>query len=637
MLQTIREKTSGWIAGVVLGLLAIPFVFFGVNNYFDTPVENWVAKVGDAEITSDEFRARFEQYRQQMRQSQGAAYDGREIEKLEVKKRVLDGMIDEELLAQAGARLGVVVTAEQLQKEIGEMEVFHTDGRFDPQQYKLLLATQNMSPRAFEASMRRDLETRAMAGAIASSSPIATAEIEQFIKVRDQTRDVRYFEVVAPQTELPTPDDEQLKAYFDKHAEDYVSEETVVLEYVQVEAAKLEVPTVADEETLRQRYDEQASRFTEPEQRLASHILIRVPADAPAETQQAAQAKAAELATKAREEGADFAKIAGEHSEDPGSKSNGGDLGWIETGFTDPAFEAALFAMQPGTVSDPIKTNEGWHVIQLRELRPGKVKTFEDVRGELETDFLSTERERRYNELAGRLVDIVYRDPSTLAAAADELSLPVQKTPAFGREGGFDALTRNPDVQKFAFSPQAIREQQVSDPIALDGETTVAVRVAEHAPSRPYTLEEIKDQVIADWQRSEREAATRAHAESLLAQVKAGTAMDALATAEKAELKSFPGLGRNGFAVEQALIQEIFGLPRPEADKPLHTLIDLPPARQVLLELTAVHDGDPTKVDATQRTALRQQMAQAVGAAEAQAWVRSLREQSEVRVAEDRL
>ena len=637
MLQSLREKTTGWIAAIVLGLLAIPFMFFGVNNYFSTPVETWVAKVGEGEVSTNDYRTRFEQYRQQIRQARGAAYDAREVETPETKRRVLDGMIDEELLRQASEKLGVVIGDAQLRDEILKMEVFQVDGKFSEQQFKLLLATQNMSPVGFQEEMRRDLQRRALAMAISQTTPVGAHAVDQFLRMRDETRDVKFFQVVQGEQEEIAEDDAVLQAYFSEHADRYVSEETVTLAYVELAAASIDVPEAADEALLKQRYDEQSNRFVEPEQRLASHILIRVAADAPAEAQQAAQAKAAELVAQARADGADFAALAREQSEDPGSKAAGGDLGWIEKGFTDPAFEEALFAMDVGTISEPVKSSDGWHVIQMRELRAGSVKPFEDVRGELESEYLATERDRRYNDMAGRLVDTVYRDPSSLDAAAAEIGVEVKRTEPFGRAGGLEALTRNPDVQKFAFSEAAIREQTVSDPIALEGDVTVAVQVAEHQPSRPYTFEEIRDQVVSDWRRDERASRAKAQAEGLLAELQSGKPIDELATANGAELKTFDGLGRSGFVVDPPLLQELFRMQPPAEGASTSAVLEPDAGRVVIAQLGAVHPGDPSKVDAAQREALTTQLSQAAGAAEAQAWVRSLRAGVDIRIAEDRM
>src|SRR5699024_8227614 len=148
-----------------------------------------------------------------------------------------------------------------------------------------------------------------------------------------------------------------LAAYHESHTDQYQSQETVSIEYVELDVSKLELDESVDELTLRERYEQNKHRYIEPEQRLASHILIQTDANADAAAQQEAQARAAELVQQARAEGADFAELARTSSDDPGSKAIGGDLGWIEQGVTEPAFEEALFAMQPG-ISDPVKGSD---------------------------------------------------------------------------------------------------------------------------------------------------------------------------------------------------------------------------------------------------------------------------------------
>lgn len=387
MLQTLRDKTSGWIAPVILILLIVPFAFFGVENYFTQDVASHVAKVGDKEIGQEEFRARFEEFRNQMRQAMGEGFDSREFESAQNKRRVLDRLIDEELLRQAAERLGVTVSPMQMQKEIAQIPAFQVEGKFDSNQYRLVLASQGMTPRAFEERVRRDILLQALPTQLVATGFVTGDYVSRYLALRDQTRTFAYVELPSAGPEsIGEITDADVKTWYDEHPEQYVSAETLGLEYIEIDGSKVDVPVTVDESTLRERYEEQKARFVVAEQRLASHVLIKVAPDADADAVKAAQAKAADLAARARVEGADFAALAKENSEDPGSKNTGGDLGWVEKGIFEPAFETALFAMQPNTVSDPVKTAEGWHVIQLREIKPETGKAFEAVRAELEKE-----------------------------------------------------------------------------------------------------------------------------------------------------------------------------------------------------------------------------------------------------------
>ena len=638
MLQTIRDKTTGWIATVIVGLLIIPFALVGVGDYFSDGAQMWVAKVGEQEISQDTWRQRFEEYRQQTRQMMGENFDPSLLETPEAKRRVLDALVEESLLRQAARDLGMAVSPRQLQEEIMKIEAFKLDGQFNPQQYRTLLAAQGMTPLSFEQRIRDELEVRALPQALGTTSFATGAELDRYFRMRDQKRDLRFVEVPAPDDALVgEPDEAALEAYHAKNADLYRSEEKVSIEYLVVEPSQVQEQTSVDEESLRARYEEQLARYTEIEQRLASHILVKLAEDAPAEAQMAAQAKAQSLVEQARAEGADFAELASQNSDDVGSKASGGDLGWIETGLTDPAFESALFAMQPGTISDPVKTSEGWHVIQLREVRPGEVKPFEAVRDEVEAEYLAAERERAISERAGRLVDITYRDPTTLASAAKELGLEIQQAGPFGRFGGENPLTSNPEVIKAAFNERAIREQTASDPIDLGDGRTMVLRVSAHEPSVPLALEAVRDQVISDWRRDRRDELADARAAELMAAWQGEATLDSVAADAGLEVVVQQGVARNAPIVDARILAEAFEMPRPTDGAPLRRVVELSGDRRALLEVQSVTDGDPAAVPAMERQAMQNQLAQSHAAAEVRELIEMLKSRYEVQLAEQRL
>jgi peptidyl-prolyl cis-trans isomerase D len=638
MLLKFREKTSGWIAGAIVVLITIPFVLVGIGDYFTGRADTWVAKVGEVEIGSEQFRARFEEYRQQVRRSMGDAYDARQLEAPGVKRRVLDRMVDEELLRQASAELGIVVPANRLQREIAEISAFQVDGRFDPAQYRLLLSSQGMSPRGFESRLRRDLEANALPSMVSQSSFASVADVDRFVALRDQRRDIRYLLVDGPEPEsIPAPGDAELEAFYDEHAERYMTEEQVVIEYVLLDSSDLDIPAEADEHTLRRRYEEQRARYVEPEQRLASHLLVRLPANADADAQRDAQLRAATLAAQARAADADFAALAREHSEDPGSRATGGDLGWLEPGITDPAFESALFALEPGAISDPVRSEEGWHVIQLREVRRGKELPFEEVREELAREFRTTERERVFNELAGNMVDAVYRDPTSVQTTADELGLEIRRAGPFGRAGGDTQFSAHPAVVDAAFAEDVLVEGNVSDPITLGEGQMAALRLVEHLRSRPIPLEEIREQVAAEWRESIRFAQASEKAQQALQRLADGASLQSLAEEFEREVSQADDVGRMAPGVDPAIISEAFRMPHPDDDMPSFGRVDLGNARHALIELRAVRDGDPAAVGSAERNALRQQLGQLLGGSEVDGLMQALRAEIPVRIAEERL
>ena len=649
MLQTLREKTSGWIAIVILGLLIVPFAFFGVNNYFSNRVDTWVARIttkpgwfGSSfgaktlDISPDEFRTRFEEYRQQMRKQQGAKYDASAFDTPTTRRQVLDQMLQEDLLTTAAEQDGLVLSDKQLQQMIVAMPAFQAAGKFDPVQYQLALADRQKSPRQFEADMRQDTLMRMLPNQMVASGFASDADMDAFLRLSAQKRDLRYLEISAPANPVAAPTEAELTAWYNAHTAQYRSPEQVALEYLELDAANLTVPTSIDEAMLRQRYDEQKKRYIEPEQRLASHILVKLPANASAAQDKAAQAKAAALAVQARAPGADFATLARANSEDIGSKALGGDLDWLSPGVTLKPFETALYALKPGQISDPVRTTEGWHVIQLRDIRPGKQIPFEQVRAQLETESLQGARERLFSDRSGKLVDLTLKDPTTLAPAARELGLSVQKTAPFARGGG-SGIAANPLVQRAAFAPAQLEEGNTSDPIEIGPSHVVVIRVAEHQLAKPMPLAAVRDRVIVDLQGDRAATAAKRAADALLARANQGEPLEALAAASNGQVQSAAAVERKATKPAPVIVATAFHLPRPQ-DKQTHAgLAKLAADHYALVEVSRVEDGDPRTIDAATRTSIRQQYGQARGMVERQAYIDALRKRFAVQIAKERL
>ncbi|HTA64457.1 MAG TPA: SurA N-terminal domain-containing protein, partial [Xanthomonadaceae bacterium] len=464
MLQKIREASSGWVAGLILGPLTVLFGLWGINGYFQGQTDTYAARITlrqgwfgtdfgakYKDIPVEEFRNRLESERQQQRDQLKDRFDQAAFDSIGNKRTVMDHMVMRELLIAAADRDGLTVSGQQLYDAILAEPAFQVDGKFNADRYKEVLLSLN-PPRLvsqYEADKREDLLVQALPDEITQSGLASAKEVDDVIRLGGQKRDLRYLELPVP-ANGPAPADADVAAWYKAHAADYRTQEQVSLEYLELDASTIPVPTTIDDATLRQRYDDQKNRYVEPEQRLASHILINVPANATPAQEKAAQAKAAALVAKARATGADFAALAKANSEDEGSKNLGGDLGWLtESAIDQKAFATALFALKPGQISDPVRTAEGWHVIQLREVKQGNQIPFESVRDQLQRDELKDEREKEFSDRSGKLVDLTLKDSTTLATAAKELGMTVQKTPLFSHAGGA-GIAANPKVIKAA-------------------------------------------------------------------------------------------------------------------------------------------------------------------------------------------
>jgi peptidyl-prolyl cis-trans isomerase D len=511
---------------------------------------------------------------------------------------------------------------------------FQVDGHFDKERYRLLLGASQKSPEWYQEQVRRDLAVRQVPQELIRANVITEAQVDGYLRLRDQTRDFRYIKLERPKADTPVADAD-IEAYFKAHGDEFMTPEKVSLEYVEVDAAKMQADIKPDDAALKQRYEEQKARFVASEQRLASHILVKVAANADAAAQKAALEKAQALAADAKS-GKDFAALAKAESADLGSKAQGGDLGWLDKGVTDPAFEAALFAMNKGDVSDPVKTDEGYHIIQLRDVRAEKVRPFEEVKAELAKQYVDSERERVYSDVSGKLTDAVYQDPTSLTGAAKELGLPIQKTAAFTRAGG-EGIAANPAVVRAAFSNSVLTEGNTSDAIELGPNHIAFIRVDQHEKSVPKALADVREQIskkLAD-QAIAKQAAEQAGV--LLGRLEKGETLDAVAAPLKLKVEQQKDIGRSAANLDQALVGEVFALPRPQEGKTVAGKVALPGDVHALVVLDAVKDGDPSKLDAKTREAARNQLSQGIGDLAVRGYVDSLRKTAKIEVVEDRL
>ena len=430
--------------------------------------------------------------------------------------------------------------------------------------------------------------------------------------------------------------EEAIIAWYEDHPNDYMSEEKVTIEYIELDADTLAGSVEPDDDMLRARFEGQQSRFITPEARLASHILIEADSGAPAVEIDTARQQAEDIAARVAA-GEDFAALARELSQDAGSAEEGGDLGWIEPGFMVQAFEDGLYELTlENPVSEPVQTGFGWHVIYLREIRPAEGMTFTEARNILLEEYTAEENERRYLEQADRLVDIIYEDPTTLDAAANELGLEVKVAGPFGRGGSETGVASDMNLVNAAFSELVLAQGSVSDPIDLDENHIVLIRLREHMPEALMPLEEVRDQVVASVRQQRAMEAASTRASGLLAGLEGGEDLAVLAESEGLEIVQADAATRNDATLTAQLREQVFLMPAPAGEGPVRSVIELADGYAVV-QLEAVTDGELSEEDALRRQAYIRRIANGSANTEALGFVRMLREQSTIEVFEERL
>ena len=648
VLQSIRDRLTGIIAIFIFAILIIPFAFVGVSSYFQSDAVNAVALVNDQEITIGEFNAGFQNYRRRMQAQMGAAFDPVAFDQPIVRRQFLDQMIDEELLAQVAIDAGLAVDNQYLAQSIRDLPGFQVDGEFNADVYQARLASQGMTPKQFEAEMRASILLGQFPSAIGTSAIATDWEIRDYARLLDQKRSFNAIVIPAfPEAEAAEEEavaiaddivvtEEAVVAWYEDNLRDYMSDEQVIIEFIELDAATIGGAVEPDEEMLRARFEEQQSRFITPESRLASHILIELDASAPEVDVETARQQAEALAERARA-GEDFAELARENSQDLGSSEEGGDLGWVEPGFMVQAFEDGLYELTlESPISEPIQTGFGWHVIYLREIRPSEGMSYTEAREILVEEYMAEADERRFLEQADRLVDIIYEDPTTLDAAANELGLEVREAGPFGRAGDQSFIGGNMEIVNAAFSDLVLGQGVVSDPIDLDENHIVLVKLKEHLPEAQLPLEDVREQVVASVRRQLGMERASAAADGLLASLQGGADIAELANLEGLELVESDDTERRSTLIDARLRDEIFLLDRPGESGPVLAVVELDGGYAVV-QLSSVTDGELTSEDEMRKQAYLRRVSISSGNTEALGFLKMLREQSVIEVYEDRL
>jgi len=574
VLQSIRERLTGILAFAILGILVVPFALVGVNQYFTSSSQNIVARINDTEITTTDFNQSFSDYRRRMRSLMGASYDPVEFDQLTVRRQHLDNLIDQELLTQAVINMGLDVDDETLAAEIRQIPAFQVDGEFNVDVYQARLQAQGMTPKRFQNEMRAQFIVTQLPRNISASSIATANEIDDFVALVEQERTFNVALVPANTAELAVEfTDEQVTEWYESHSEDYLSEEQVIIEYVELDATYIDAGPPPDDAMLREQFEAQKARFVSPEQRLVSHILLEVSPDADEADIETARQTAEDLANRARA-GEDFAELAKEFSQDQGSAAEGGDLGWLESGVMVEAFETAMYELSlENPISDPVQTSFGWHVIQLREIRESTGMTFEEAKMTLVNEYQEDVAARIFLEQADELVDLVYEDPTTLESAALVMGLQVYEAGPFPRGGG-EGVAANPEVVETAFSDLVLLQGSVSDPINLDENRLVMIRLKEHLPAATKSLEEVRDEIVATLRDNMARDLAKTQAEELLAAALGGEAnLEALATDAGLEYSSHAAVKRNTQVPDAMLVQEVFRLSTPGEGQPVDAVL----------------------------------------------------------------
>ncbi|MBK5396677.1 SurA N-terminal domain-containing protein [Pseudomonas sp. TH39(2020)] len=621
MLQNIRDNSQGWIAKTIIGVIVALMALTGFDAIFKaTTHKNDAAKVNGEEISQNELSQAVDMQRRQLMQQLGKDFDASLLDEKMLRESALKGLIDRKLLLQGAEKSKFAFSEAALDQVILQTPEFQVDGKFSSERFDQVIRQLGYSRMQFRQMLAQEMLIGQLRAGLAGSGFVTDAQVLAFARLEKQTRDFASLNVKVDPAAVKLTDDE-VKAYYDEHAKEFMTPDQVVIDYLELKKASFFDQVSVKDEDLQAAYQKETANLSE--QRRAAHILIEVNDKA---TEAQAKAKIEEIQARLAK-GEKFEVLAKEFSQDPGSANNGGDLGYAGPGVYDPAFETALYALAKDQVSAPVRTDFGFHLIKLLGVEAPEVPTLASLKDKLTHELKTQQVEQRFVEATKQLEDSSF-EASDLAQPAQDLKLTVHTSKPFGREGG-EGVAANRAVITAAFSPEVLDEGANSTAIELDPETVIVLRAKEHLKPAQLPLESVAASIRAQLTKEHASAAAKTKAEELIVSLRDGkTPLDKAIDGQNWKVTQAATRGQEG--VDPTVLQALFRMPKPAAkDKPTFSSVTLADGSLVIVRLNGVNEAAaPTEEEKAQ---YRRFLASRIGQQDFAAYRKQLESEAEIK------
>ena len=478
MLGAIRNKSKGWVAYLIVGLITVPFALFGIQDYASRSANTSIAKVDGEDIDINIYYQELNTQQRNLQQQLGAAYT-QEIDNT-LKQTLLDSLINEKLIENYANSLDIVTLDDEVKSVIEMNQAFLVDGEFSQERYIQLLRLNSYTPAGYEIAQSKSLNREQIKRNLSGSAFMSSTQIEQLNDLAAQEREVSY---IALNTEnyvdQVSVSESQISDYFNENRSNFIEGRKVKVDFVELTLDSMEEPEQPTESDLRNLYDENADLYTNPERRRAQHILIE------------SEDLANELLSQIKE-GADFAELAKANSEDTSSSEEGGDLGFFEKELMGAEFDEVAFAMNIGDVSDVVETDYGFfHIIKLTDIEPETMQSFEMVEERLVSLYIKNAKEKSLFGSLEEFMNLSYEE--SLDMVADQFALEVQSSDYFS-EGSTQYDSK---FVTSAFSSAVIDEGLNSEVMEISPEKFVVLALSDLQSERERDLNEVEGQIEA--------------------------------------------------------------------------------------------------------------------------------------------
>lgn len=631
VIQAFRDNIPKWLTGIILLLIIGPFALWGINSYFSASTDTSVAKVNGSEISPQDFQRAYQQRYEQMQQLLGAAFKPGMIDEKQLRQEVLRQLINDTLLNQQAASQHYSISNADLVAAVQQIPAFQVDGKFSTQAYQATLSANGLTPAAFEDRERQDLAVSQMQNAIMASAFATPQQLELNQKVQGQQREIGYITIPSASYLVAAKiSNQQIAAYYQAHVSEFMTPEALTLAYVELDEAQLAKGVSATDAQLQTLYQQQLASFKQDEAREAQHILIAVGGKS-AKTDASAKTKADQILRQLKD-GADFAALAKQYSDDAGSAANGGHLGWITRGTSDKSFEDALFAIaKVGDLAGPVKLAGGYDIIKLDGIRAPSTKSFAEVRGQLLAEYQKKKADDDYFALGDQLANLAFEHPESLQAVSKQLNLPIQTVSGVTRDNG-TGIAANAAVREKAFSDEVLAQGNNSAPIQIGPNHVVVIRVQSHVPSEPKPLAQVRDQIATLLKQQQATLQAQQVAAQVQSALVSGQTPAQVAAKYRLKFTAAKFVSRSDANVPAPVLSAAFAAPPPAGQTPETGVVALNGGDQAVYLLTAMKPGEVSGWSKEERLTQLQQLTRANAQAEFAAYLATLRQHAKVKV-----
>lgn len=624
MLDFVRNNkriTQGFLA-----LITLPFAFWGVDSFVrNADVGVAVATVAASKITRQELQSAMREQEDRMRAQLGGRVDPAMFDTPQMRRAVLDSLVTQRLLAAQAKKSGLVVGNEQLIQFIASVPSLQENGKFSKERYEALVAAQGMSKEMFEARLRQDMAMQQLMLPVTEAGITGQVAANRWLATQLEQREVAEARLLpdnyAGQVKLAA---DAVQKHYEANRKQFELPEQVRAEFLVLSRDALIAQAAVSDEEVKAAYQSRADRYKEGETRRASHILIRAAKDAPDAEAKAAKAKADELLAQVKKTPADFAKLAKQNSQDPGSAEKGGDLDWFGRGAMVKAFEDTAFSLKEGQISDVVRSDFGFHIIRLTGVRAERSKPFDEVKGDLLAELKREAGMKKYSESAEAFGNTVYEQADSLKPAAEKWKLEIRQTQWLAKGSKLAPPFDNPKLAAALFSDDGLKNKRNTEAVEVAPGALVSARVLEHKPAALQPLDVVKGDIEKRLVRDEAFKLATKDGEDKLARLARGDAVD---------LKWSPARNVSRTTAQGLPADSVRAVFKADTGKlPAYAGVAVPGNGYALYRVSSVKGvGEIGKDDPIGR-ALAQQYARFVAEEEFSAWMSTLKEKYPVEI-----